>query len=49
MLAAPAPPHGKAALERARTAFREGADAEGRVVERFEILTLSGRRSLHGT
>jgi SAM-dependent methyltransferase len=49
MLAAPAPPLGKAALERARTAFLEGADADGRVVESFEILTLSGRRSLQGT
>jgi SAM-dependent methyltransferase len=49
VLASPAPPLGKAALERARAAFLKGADAEGRVVEAFEILTLSGRRSLHGT
>jgi SAM-dependent methyltransferase len=49
VLASPAPPLGKAALKRARAAFLEGADADGRVVESFEILTLSGRRSLHGT
>lgn len=49
VLASPAPPLGKAALERARAAFLETADADGRVVESFEILTLSGRRSLRGT
>ena len=49
VLASAAPPLGKAALERARAAFLEGADAEGRVIESFEILTLSGRRSLRGT
>jgi SAM-dependent methyltransferase len=49
MLASPALPLGKMALERARAAFLEGADADGRVVESFEILTLSGRRSLQGT
>ena len=49
VLASPATPLGRAALERARAAFLEGADAEGRVVESFEIVTLSGRRSLHGT
>jgi SAM-dependent methyltransferase len=49
VLASAAPPLGKAALERAREAFLEAADGEGRVVESFEILTLSGRRSLHGT
>jgi SAM-dependent methyltransferase len=49
VLASAAPPLGKAAIERARTAFLEGADADGRVIERFEILTLSGRRSLRGT
>jgi len=41
MLAAHAP-LGKAGLERARAAFAAEADAEGRVVETFEILTLSG-------
>ena len=49
VLASAAPPLGKAALERARAAFLEEADAEGRVIESFEILTLSGRRSLRGT
>lgn len=43
VLASPGPPLGKAALERARQAFAEAADAQGRVVETFEILTLSGR------
>jgi len=49
VLASAAPPLGKAALERARVAFLEGAGPDGRVVESFEILTLSGRRSLRGT
>jgi SAM-dependent methyltransferase len=49
VLASAGPPLGKAALERARAAFLEGADAEGRVVESFEIVTLSGRRSLRGS
>jgi hypothetical protein len=49
VLASPAPPLGKAALERACAAFLEPADPEGRVVESFEIVTLSGRRSLRGT
>jgi SAM-dependent methyltransferase len=49
VLASPAAPLGGAALNRARAAFLEEADAEGRVVESFEILTLSGRRSLRGT
>jgi SAM-dependent methyltransferase len=43
VLASPGPPLGKAGLERARRAFSEAADAEGRVVETFEIVTLSGR------
>lgn len=46
VLASPAPPLGRAALERARAAFLDTADSEGRVVESFEIITLSGRRSL---
>jgi hypothetical protein len=29
-------------MERARTAFASGADEDGRVVESFEILTLTG-------
>lgn len=49
VLASPAPPLGKAALERARAAFLRSAGSDGRVVETFEILTLSGRRSLRGT
>lgn len=49
VLASPAAPLGKAALERARAAFLESAGPDGRVVERFEIITLSGRRSLRGT
>ena len=36
-------PLGKAGLARARAAFAAEADEQGRVVERFEILTLSGR------
>ncbi|MGZ3265509.1 MAG: methyltransferase domain-containing protein [Croceibacterium sp.] len=49
VLASPAPPLGRAALEGARAAFLDTADCEGRVVESFEIITLSGRRSLRGT
>ena len=41
-LANPAPPLGKAALERAREAFLTGADRNGRILETFEILTLTG-------
>jgi SAM-dependent methyltransferase len=43
VLASRAPPLGKAGLERARRAFAAEADADGRVVEAFQILTLSGR------
>ena len=43
VLASRGPSLGKAGLERARRAFAEAADAQGRVVETFEILTLSGR------
>jgi hypothetical protein len=49
VLASPAPPLGKVALARARQAFLDQADPKGRVVESFEIVTLSGRRSLRGT
>jgi SAM-dependent methyltransferase len=49
VLASAAPPLGKAALQRARAAFLDGAGADDRVIECFEILTLSGRRSLQGT
>ena len=43
ILASRSPPLGKAGLERARAAFAAEADERGRVVETFEILTLSGR------
>lgn len=42
VLASPSPPLGKAALERARATFLEGADRNQRVIENFEILTLTG-------
>lgn len=48
-LASPAPGLGKAALTRAEDAFASGADPDGKVAERFEIVTLTGRRSLRGT
>ncbi len=48
-LAKPALPLGKAALARARTAFAARAGADGKVTETFEIITLTGRRSLAGT
>ncbi|MBA4355417.1 MAG: methyltransferase [Novosphingobium sp.] len=41
-LARPGAPLGKSALARAKAAFARRADAEGKVAERFEILTLSG-------
>lgn len=44
VLASRAPPLGKAGFERARAAFAAEADEGGRVVETFEIVTLSGRR-----
>ena len=44
VLASRSPPLGKAGYERARAAFAAEADAQGRVVEKFEILTLSGRQ-----
>lgn len=48
-LARPAAPLGKSALARARSAFAERADAGGKTPETFEIVTLTGRRSLAGT
>lgn len=48
-LAKPAAPLGKAALARARAAFAGRADADGKTAETFEIITLTGRRSLAGT
>lgn len=41
-LARPGAPLGKAALARAQAAFAARAEADGKVTERFEILTLSG-------
>jgi SAM-dependent methyltransferase len=43
------PPLGRKALDRARAAFLDHADAGGKVSERIEIVTLTGRRSLAGT
>src|SRR5690606_13182366 len=43
VLASRRPALGKAGLERARKAFAAEADEQGRVIETFEILTLSGR------
>lgn len=48
-LAKPAAPLGKAALARAHAAFAARADADGKTPETFEIVTLTGRRSLAGT
>jgi hypothetical protein len=48
-LAKPAAPLGKAALARARAAFAARAEADGKTTETFEIVTLTGRRSLAGT
>lgn len=48
-LSRPAAPLGKAALARARAAFAAQAEADGKVTETFEIVTLTGRRSLAGT
>jgi len=41
-LARPGAPLSKAALSRAREAFAARAEADGKVTERFEVLTLSG-------
>jgi hypothetical protein len=48
-LARPAAPLGRAALARAHAAFAALAEADGKVTETFEIVTLTGRRSLAGT
>ena len=48
-LAKPAASLGRAALVRARAAFAARAEADGKVTETFEIVTLTGRRSLAGT
>ncbi|MEO1967954.1 MAG: methyltransferase domain-containing protein [Sphingomonadaceae bacterium] len=44
VLARGGPPLGKAALARAEATFSAQADDEGRIAERFEILTLTGWR-----
>jgi SAM-dependent methyltransferase len=41
-LASAAPPLTRAGLERAGAAFLEGADADGKIVETLEVLTLTG-------
>jgi hypothetical protein len=48
-LAKPAAPLGKNAHNRARAAFAARADADGKTPETFQIVTLTGRRSLAGT
>ena len=48
-LAKPAAPLGKVALARARAAFTARAEPDGKTAETFEIVTLTGRRSLAGT
>jgi SAM-dependent methyltransferase len=48
-LANAAPPFDKARLKRARASFQQQADTDGKVSETFEIITLTGRRSLAGT
>ncbi|AUX69912.1 hypothetical protein CHX26_10790 [Porphyrobacter sp. HT-58-2] len=49
VLARAAPPLGRAALARARAAFAARAEDDGKTPETFEIVTLTGRRSLAGT
>jgi SAM-dependent methyltransferase len=48
VLASRTPPLTRAGLERARAAFLEAAGPDGRVTESFQVLTLTGRRSLKG-
>lgn len=43
------PPLSRTALERARASFLSHAGDDGKVTETFEIITLTGRRSLAGT
>ena len=45
VLTNPAPPLGKTALDRARATFSAAADRDGRTLETFEILTLTGWKS----
>lgn len=48
-LAKPAAPLGRVALAQARAAFAARAEEDGKVTEAFEIVTMTGRRSLAGT
>ena len=48
-LAKPAAPLGKAAVSLARAAFAAQSEPDGKTTETFEIVTLTGRRSLAGT
>ncbi len=48
-LASPAPPLTRDSVRLARDAFMAMADDDGKVSETFEIITLTGRRSLAGT
>ena len=49
VLAAPAPALSRRAYAAARAAFEAQADEDGKVAETFEIITLTGKRSLAGT
>jgi hypothetical protein len=49
VLASAPPPLGKAAYARACAAFLDQSDEDGKVSETFEIVTLTGRRSLAGS
>ncbi len=49
VLASRAPPLDRAGWRQAQAAFKERAESDGKVTETFEIVTLSGRRSLAGT
>lgn len=49
VLAAPAPTLSRRAYAAARRTFEARADEDGKVAETFEIITLTGRRSLAGT
>ncbi len=48
-LADRAPPLNRVAIARARATFLEHCEADGKVTEIFQIVTLTGRRSLAGT
>lgn len=48
VLASPAPPLSRSAVQKAREAFMAMADDDGKVSETFELITLTGRRSASG-